>query len=59
MAASAQWVANWLITVSSPSLAAWSLAGAYVGYAFFAALSSVSVWWKIREAEGRKLEDMG
>ncbi|GAA3508870.1 SP family sugar:H+ symporter-like MFS transporter [Streptosporangium album] len=59
VAASAQWVANWLITVSFPSLAAWSLAGAYVGYAFFAALSFAFVWWKVKETKGRKLEDMG
>ena len=30
VAASAQWVANWLITVSFPSLAEWNLSGAYV-----------------------------
>ncbi|SNS16561.1 MFS transporter, SP family, sugar:H+ symporter [Streptosporangium subroseum] len=59
VAASAQWVANWLITVSFPSLAAWSLAGAYVGYTFFAVLSFVFVWFKVRETKGRKLEEMG
>ncbi|WP_406313356.1 sugar porter family MFS transporter [Streptosporangium sp. NBC_01639] len=59
VAASAQWVANWLITVSFPSLAEWSLAGAYVGYAFFAALSFAFVWWKVKETKGRKLEEMG
>ncbi|MDP9841181.1 sugar porter family MFS transporter [Streptosporangium lutulentum] len=59
VAASAQWLANWLITVSFPSLAAWSLAGAYVGYAFFAVLSFVFVLFKVRETKGRKLEEMG
>ncbi|GAA2871846.1 sugar porter family MFS transporter [Streptosporangium fragile] len=59
VAAAAQWVANWLITVSFPSLAEWSLAGAYVGYAFFAALSFVFVVSKVPETKGRKLEEMG
>jgi SP family sugar:H+ symporter-like MFS transporter len=59
VAASAQWVANWLITVSFPSLAAWSLAGAYVGYTFFAVLSFIFVLFKVKETKGRKLEEMG
>ncbi|GGK85595.1 sugar transporter [Planomonospora parontospora subsp. parontospora] len=59
VAAAAQWVANWLITVSFPSLAEWSLAGAYVGYAVFAALSLVFVLVKVRETKGRRLEEMG
>ncbi|MBG0818106.1 sugar porter family MFS transporter [Planomonospora sp. ID82291] len=59
VAAAAQWVANWLITVSFPSLSEWSLAGAYVGYAVFAVLSLVFVLAKVRETKGRKLEEMG
>jgi MFS transporter, SP family, sugar:H+ symporter len=59
VAASAQWVANWLITVSFPSLAAWSLSGAYVGYTFFAVLSFIFVLFKVKETKGRKLEEMG
>ncbi|MEU4405287.1 sugar porter family MFS transporter [Streptosporangium sp. NPDC023963] len=59
VAAAAQWVANWLITVSFPSLSEWNLAGAYVGYAAFAALSFVFVLFKVRETKGRKLEEMG
>ncbi|MEV4094828.1 sugar porter family MFS transporter [Streptosporangium saharense] len=59
VAAAAQWVANWLITVSFPSLAEWSLAGAYVGYSFFAVLSFFFVLFKVRETKGRRLEEMG
>ncbi|GIH90706.1 sugar porter family MFS transporter [Planobispora siamensis] len=59
VAAAAQWVANWLITVSFPSLAEWSLSGAYVGYALFAVLSLAFVLLKVRETKGRKLEEMG
>ncbi|MFC4063148.1 sugar porter family MFS transporter [Planomonospora corallina] len=59
VAAAAQWLANWLITVSFPSLSEWNLAGAYVGYAVFAALSLVFVLVKVRETKGRRLEEMG
>ncbi|MFF5206938.1 sugar porter family MFS transporter [Streptosporangium sp. NPDC000396] len=59
VAAAAQWLANWMITVSFPSLASWSLAGAYVGYAFFAALSLAFVLFEVKETKGRKLEEMG
>ncbi|MEU4833904.1 sugar porter family MFS transporter [Streptosporangium sp. NPDC023615] len=59
VAAAAQWVANWLITVSFPSLSEWSLAGAYVGYTAFAVLSFFFVMFKVKETKGRKLEDMG
>ncbi|GAA3128564.1 sugar porter family MFS transporter [Planomonospora alba] len=59
VAAAAQWVANWLITVSFPSLSEWSLAGAYVGYAAFAALSLAFVLVKVKETKGRRLEEMG
>ena len=60
MAASAQWIANWLITVSFPALAEWNLSATYVGYAFFALLSFIFVLLRwIRETKGRKLEEMG
>ena len=52
-------MANWLITVSFPSLSEWNLAGAYVGYAAFAVLSFAFVLFKVRETKGRKLEEMG
>ncbi|GAA5080360.1 SP family sugar:H+ symporter-like MFS transporter [Thermocatellispora tengchongensis] len=59
VAAAAQWLANWLITVTFPSLAEWSLSGAYVGYAAFAVLSFVFVLLFVRETKGRPLEEMG
>lgn len=59
VATTAQWLANWLITVSFPSLSAWSLSGAYVGYTFFAALSFVFGWKFLHETKGKKLEEMG
>lgn len=59
VAAAAQWIANWLITVTFPALAEWNLSGAYLGYAVFAALSFVFVLFLVRETKGRRLEEMG
>ncbi|GII92009.1 sugar porter family MFS transporter [Sinosporangium siamense] len=59
VAAAAQWIANWLITVSFPSLSAWNLSGAYVGYSGMAVLSFLFVWFFLRETKGKKLEEMG
>ena len=42
VAAAAQWLTNWLVTVSFPTLSELSLSGAYVGYTVFAACRSTS-----------------
>jgi sugar porter (SP) family MFS transporter len=59
VAASAQWIANWLITVSFPSLSDWNLAGSYVIYAAFALLSIPFILKWVPETKGRSLEEMG
>lgn len=59
VAAGAQWLANWLITVSFPALAEWNLPLTYAMYALFAALSFIFVNRWIKETKGRKLEEMG
>ncbi|MBN3930916.1 sugar porter family MFS transporter [Streptomyces verrucosisporus] len=59
VAAGAQWVANWLITVTFPSLSDWNLSGAYVIYTVFAALSIPFVLKFVPETKGRALEEMG
>ncbi|BDV31130.1 sugar porter family MFS transporter [Microbacterium terricola] len=56
VAAGAQWVANFLVTVSFPAMSAWSLPLTYGMYAVFAALSFVYVAWKIPETKGMELE---
>jgi SP family sugar:H+ symporter-like MFS transporter len=56
VAAAAQWVANFLITVSFPIMSGWSLPLTYAMYALFAALSFVYVAWKIPETKGMALE---
>jgi sugar porter (SP) family MFS transporter len=58
-AASAQWLANWLVTVSFPSLSSRSLSGAYILYALAATLSVPFVYYFVKETKGRTLESMG
>ncbi|WP_338673176.1 sugar porter family MFS transporter [Streptomyces sp. SCSIO 30461] len=59
VAASAQWIANWLITVTFPTLSDWDLAGAYVIYTFFALLSIPFILKWVPETKGKALEEMG
>ena len=59
VAASAQWLANWLITESFPTLSDWNLSGAYILYAIAAAVSIPFVFFLVRETKGRTLESMG
>ncbi|MFR9674571.1 sugar porter family MFS transporter [Streptomyces sp. TR06-5] len=59
VAAAAQWVANWLITVSFPSLSDWNLAGAYLIYTVFALLSIPFILKWVPETKGKALEEMG
>ncbi|MFJ3488548.1 sugar porter family MFS transporter [Leifsonia aquatica] len=56
LAAAAQWIANFLITVSFPPMADFSLVFTYGMYAFFAALSFFFVFFKIPETNGMALE---
>lgn len=59
VAASAQWVANFLITLSFPEmLARFGATAPYLMYATFAALSFVFVLTKVPETKGVELEDM-
>ena len=59
VAASAQWVANWLITVTFPNLSDWNLSGAYLIYTAFAALSIPFILKWVPETKGKALEEMG
>ena len=59
VAACAQWLANWLVTVSFPSLSRWSLTGAYTLYAIAAAISVPFVFYLVKETKGKTLESMG
>lgn len=59
VAASAQWIANWLVSTSFPILKNSGLGLAYGLYALFAALSFVFVWKFVSESKGKELETMG
>ncbi|MFF9510351.1 sugar porter family MFS transporter [Streptomyces sp. NPDC014724] len=59
VAASAQWIANWAITASFPSLSDWNLSGTYIIYACFATLSIPFVLKFVKETKGKALEEMG
>ncbi|MFE3762336.1 sugar porter family MFS transporter [Streptomyces sp. NPDC059104] len=59
VAAAAQWIANWAITVTFPSLSNWNLSGAYVFYAVCAALSIPFALKWVPETKGKALEEMG
>ncbi|MDA8372397.1 MAG: sugar porter family MFS transporter [Nocardiopsaceae bacterium] len=59
VATATQWVANWLVTVTFPSLSDWNLSGTYIIYTAFAALSFFFVWKSIPETKGKTLEEMG
>ena len=57
VAAGAQWIANFAITVSFPVMSTWSLPLTYGMYAVFAVLSFVFVLTKIPETKGAALEE--
>jgi sugar porter (SP) family MFS transporter len=57
LAAGAQWIANFLITVSFPPMAGFSLPITYGMYALFAALSFVFVLTKVPETNGMSLDE--
>ncbi|MFE2598059.1 sugar porter family MFS transporter [Streptomyces sp. NPDC059396] len=59
VAAAAQWIANWVITASFPSLADWNLSGTYLIYTSFAVLSIPFVLLFVKETKGKTLEEMG
>jgi sugar porter (SP) family MFS transporter len=58
VAAAAQWIANFLITVTFQSLANVGLTLAYGLYTFFALLSFLFVYRLVKETKGKELEEM-
>ncbi len=58
VAAAAQWLANWAITVSFPQMASIGLTFAYGFYASMALLSLVFVFFRVPETKGMELEEM-
>jgi SP family sugar:H+ symporter-like MFS transporter len=58
VAACAQWLANWAITTSFPTLQTLGLGLAYGLYTAFAVMSFFFVWKFVSETKGRELEEM-
>jgi sugar porter (SP) family MFS transporter len=58
VAAAAQWLANFVVSTTFPTLSAIGLGFAYGIYTLFAVLSFVFVTKGIRETKGKELEDM-
>jgi sugar porter (SP) family MFS transporter len=58
VAAAAQWIANYIVSQTFPTLAGISLGLAYGLYALMAMLSLVFVLAKVRETRGLELEEM-
>ena len=58
VAAAAQWVANWAITTTFPTMASIGLTFSYTFYASMALLSLLFVYFRVPETKGMELEDM-
>jgi SP family xylose:H+ symportor-like MFS transporter len=58
IAVAAQWIANFLVSSTFPSLSGWSVGGTYLIYAAFALLSALFVWRFVPETKGKTLEEM-
>ncbi|WP_407343350.1 sugar porter family MFS transporter [Pengzhenrongella phosphoraccumulans] len=58
IAGSAEWTANYAVTLTFPVLAAWSIGTTYAMYAVFALISIPFVLRLVPETKGRELEEM-
>ncbi|MHC0433338.1 sugar porter family MFS transporter [Streptomyces sp. O3] len=59
VAAAAQWLANFAITKTFPSMSDWNLSGSYMIYTAFALLSIPFILRFVPETKGKTLEQMG
>jgi SP family xylose:H+ symportor-like MFS transporter len=58
IAVAAQWIANFTVSSTFPSLSEWSMGGTYMIYAVCSLLSAIFVWKMVPETKGKTLEDM-
>lgn len=58
IAVAAQWISNFAVSATFPSLSAWSVGGTYIIYAAFSLLSAIFVWRIVPETKGKTLEEM-
>ncbi|HZK03526.1 MAG TPA: D-xylose transporter XylE [Bacteroidaceae bacterium] len=58
IAVAAQWISNYIVSSTFPSLSDWSVGGTYLIYAGFSILSALFVFKLVPETKGKTLEDM-
>ncbi len=58
VAVAAQWISNFLVSATFPSLSAWSVGGTYCIYALMSLTSALFVWKWVPETKGKTLEEM-
>lgn len=58
IAVAAQWISNFLVSVTFPSLCTWSVGGTYCIYALMSLASAIFVWYLVPETKGKTLEEM-
>jgi len=58
IAVAAQWISNYVVSSTFPSLSEWSVGGTYLIYCFFSVLSAIFVFKLVPETKGKTLEDM-
>ena len=58
IAVAAQWITNFIVSSTFPSLEAFSITFTYVLYGVMSVLSAIFVWKMVPETKGKTLEDM-
>ncbi len=58
IAVAAQWIANFVVSSTYPTLEAFSITFTYVLYGVMSVLSAIFVWKMVPETKGKTLEDM-
>lgn len=58
IAVAAQWISNFAVSATFPSLSGWSVGATYAIYALMSLLSAVFVWKWVPETKGKSLEEM-
>jgi SP family xylose:H+ symportor-like MFS transporter len=58
IAVAAQWIANFVVSSTFPSLEAFSITFTYCLYGVMSVLSALFVWKMVPETKGKTLEDM-
>lgn len=58
IAVAAQWISNYIVSSTFPSLSDWSIGGTYLIYGAFSVLSAIFVFNMVPETKGKTLEDM-